>query len=440
MAADPFPYFLNTTISLEIHDLNTVTLVGLILIFLLTLLSVLVSGSDTSFFSLNSHDLNDISDIDKKKEKQIRELLSDPKKLFATIYLAKNFTNTLIIILSFFLLNNIFDFSSSIIFQFIFQVIIIAFILVLLSQITPKFYAKQNAVSFSIYTYSLVKFLYLIFSPISSFVINSSSFIDERLKQKSLDISLEELSQALDFSRDEDKLKEEKKILKSIIDFGNIDVREIMKPRVDVISLEKNTPFQDVLSLVESSPYSRIPVYQNSFDNIHGVLYIKDLIPYISTKKIDWSSLCHEPLFVRETKKINDLLKEFQEKKIHLAFVVDEYGGTSGIVTLEDVLEEIVGEINDEFDDDGNQYYKLDDNNYVFEAKTSLNDFLKVVEGETDYFDNIKGDTDTIAGIIIEKTGTIPKKSDKVEFPPYTFFIESADDRKINKVKVQIER
>ena len=213
-----------------------------------------------------------------------------------------------------------------------------------------------------------------------------------------------------------------------------------MKPRVDVISLEKNTPFQDVLSLVESSPYSRIPVYQNSFDNIHGVLYIKDLIPYISTKKIDWSSLCHEPLFVRETKKINDLLKEFQEKKIHLAFVVDEYGGTSGIVTLEDVLEEIVGEINDEFDDDGTQYYKLDDNNYVFEAKTSLNDFLKVVEGETDYFDNIKGDTDTIAGIIIEKTGTIPKKSDKIEFPPYTFFIESADDRKINKVKVQIER
>ena len=440
MAADPFPYFLNTTISLEIHDLNTVTLVGLILIFLLTLLSVLVSGSDISFFSLNSHDLNDISDIDKKKEKQIRELLSDPKKLFATIFLAKNFTNTLIIILSFFLLNNIFDFSSSIIIQFIFQVIIITFILVFLYQITPKFYAKQNAVSYSIYTYSLVKFLYSIFSPISSFVINSSSFIDERLKQKSLDISLEELSQALDFSRDEDKLKEEKKILKSIIDFGNIDVREIMKPRVDVISLEKNTPFQDVLSLVVSSPYSRIPVYQNSFDNIHGVLYIKDLIPYISTKKIDWSSLCHDPLFVPETKKINDLLKEFQEKKIHLAFVVDEYGGTSGIVTLEDVLEEIVGEINDEFDDDGTQYNKLDDNNYIFEAKTSLNDFLKVVEGETDYFDNIKGDTDTIAGIIIEKTGTIPKKLDKVEFPPYTFFIESADDRKINKVKVQIER
>ena len=440
MAADPFPYFLNTTISLEIHDLNTVTLVGLILIFLLTLLSVVVSGSDTSFFSLNSHDLNDISDIDKKKEKQIRGLLSDPKKLFATIFLAKNFTNTLIIILSFFLLNNIFDFSSSIIIQFVFQVIIITFILVLLSQITPKFYAKQNAVSFSIYTYSLVKFLYSIFSPISSFVINSSSFIDERLKQKSLDISIEELSQALDFSRDEDKLKEEKKILKSIIDFGNIDVREIMKPRVDVISLEKNTPFQDVLSLVESSPYSRIPVYQNSFDNIHGVLYIKDLIPYISTKKIDWSSLCHEPLFVQETKKINDLLKEFQEKKIHLAFVVDEYGGTSGIVTLEDVLEEIVGEINDEFDEDGTQYSKLDDNNYIFEAKTSLNDFLKVVEGETDYFDNIKGDTDTIAGIIIEKTGTIPKKSEKVEFFPYTFFIESADDRKINKVKVQIER
>ena len=440
MPADPFPYLLTTIISLEIHDLNTGTFISLMIVFSLILLSALVSGSDTSFFSLNSHALNDISDVDKKKEKQIRGLLSNPKKLFATIFIAKNVINVLIIVISFIISHNVFDFSSSIITEITFQVIVISFILVLLTQITPKVYAKQNAVSFSIITCSLVKFLYFIFSPISSFLINSSSFIDKRLKQKSLDISIEELSQALDFSRDEDKLKEEKKILKSIIDFGNIDVREIMKPRVDVISLEKNASFQEVLSLVVSSPYSRIPVYENSFDNIHGVLYIKDLIPYISTKKINWSSLCHEPLFVPETKKINDLLKEFQEKKIHLAFVVDEYGGTSGIVTLEDVLEEIVGEINDEFDEDGTQYSKLDDNNYIFEAKTSLNDFLKVVEGETDYFDNIKGDTDTIAGIIIEKTGTIPKKSEKVEFFPYTFFIESADDRKINKVKVKIDR
>ena len=440
MPADPFPYLLTTIISLEIHELNTGTFISLIVVFSLILLSVLVSGSDTSFFSLNSLALNDISEVDKKKEKQIRGLLSNPKKLFATIFIAKNVINVLIIVISFFISHNVFDFSSSIITKIIFQIIVISFILVLLTQITPKVYAKQNAVSFSIITCSLVKFLYFIFSPISSFLINSSSFIDKRLKQKSLDISIEELSQALDFSRDEDKLKEEKKILKSIIDFGNIDVREIMKPRVDVISLEKNASFQEVLSLVVSSPYSRIPVYENSFDNIHGVLYIKDLIPYISTKKINWSSLCHEPLFVPETKKINDLLKEFQEKKIHLAFVVDEYGGTSGIVTLEDVLEEIVGEINDEFDEDGTQYSKLDDNNYIFEAKTSLNDFLKVVEGETDYFDNIKGDTDTIAGIIIEKTGTIPKKSEKVEFFPYTFFIESADDRKINKVKVKIDR
>ena len=376
MPADPFPYLLTTIISLEIHDLNTGTFISLMIVFSLILLSALVSGSDTSFFSLNSHALNDISDVDKKKEKQIRGLLSNPKKLFATIFIAKNVINVLIIVISFIISHNVFDFSSSIITEITFQVIVISFILVLLTQITPKVYAKQNAVSFSIITCSLVKFLYFIFSPISSFLINSSSFIDKRLKQKSLDISIEELSQALDFSRDEDKLKEEKKILKSIIDFGNIDVREIMKPRVDVISLEKNASFQEVLSLVVSSPYSRIPVYENSFDNIHGVLYIKDLIPYISTKKINWSSLCHEPLFVPETKKINDLLKEFQEKKIHLAFVVDEYGGTSGIVTLEDVLEEIVGEINDEFDEDGTQYSKLDDINYIFEAKTSLNDFL----------------------------------------------------------------
>ena len=244
---------------------------------------------------------------------------------------------------------------------------------------------------------SLIKFFETIFSPFSSILIKTSSFIDKRLKQKSLDISMEEISQAIELASDGDQLEEEKKILKSIVEFGNIDVREIMKPRIDVVSLEKNVSFDQVLNLIVSSSYSRIPVYEGSFDNIHGVLYIKDLIPHISSKNVDWNSMCHEAFFVPETKKINDLLKEFQEKKIHLAIVVDEYGGTSGIVTLEDVLEEIVGEINDEFDDDGNQYSKLDRDNFVFEAKISINDFLKVVEGETDYFDEIKGDADTIA-------------------------------------------
>ena len=439
MAVDPLPVLLNT-VSVEINDLTIGLIIGTIIVFILIFLSALISGSEVSFFSLSSKNLEDLSEIDEKKEEQIRSLLSKPNKLLATILITNNFINVAIIILSSYLTSNIFDFSSSKTFQFIVQVIVITFILVLLGEITPKVYAKQNAVLFSKRMVSLIRFFETIFSPFSSILIKTSSFLDKRLKQKSLDISMEEISQAIELASDGDQLEEEKKILKSIVEFGNIDVREIMKPRIDVVSLEKNVSFDQVLNLIVSSSYSRIPVYEDSFDNIHGILYIKDLIPHISSKNVDWNSICHEALFVPETKKINDLLKEFQEKKIHLAIVVDEYGGTSGIVTLEDVLEEIVGEINDEFDDDGNQYSKLDSDNFVFEAKISINDFLKVVEGETDYFDEIKGDSDTIAGLIIERTGIIPKISEKVEFPPYTFCIESADERKINRVKVHIHR
>tara|TARA_B100001750_G_C15344074_1_gene513756 strand:- start:165 stop:920 length:756 start_codon:yes stop_codon:yes gene_type:complete len=251
---------------------------------------------------------------------------------------------------------------------------------------------------------------------------------------------MEEISQAIELASDGQDHREEQRILRSIVEFGNIDVKEIMKPRTDVIAIEKNASYSDVLQLIVSSSYSRIPVYDGTFDHVKGILYIKDLIPFISEKELDWFTLCHPPLFVPETKKINDLLKEFQDKKIHLSVVVDEYGGTSGIVTLEDILEEIVGEINDEFDDDGMQYSKLDGNTFVFEAKTSLNDFLKIVDGETDYFDQIKGDTDTIAGIILEKTGVIPKISSEITFSPYTFIVESVDDRRIKRVKVIIKR
>lgn len=440
MAADPLPIFLNITLLVEINEITIGLVLGIIFVFILIFLSALVSGSEVSFFSLNSQNLEELSEIDKKKEVQIRNLLENPNKLLATILIANNFINVAIIVLSSYLTSEIFDFSSSSLLQFVFQVIIITFILVLLGEITPKVYAKQNAVRFSKRITSLIRFFEIIFSPFSSILINATSFLDKRLKQKSLNISMEEISQAIELASDGEQLEDEKRILKSIVEFGNIDVREIMKPRTDVIALDKTSTYSQVLELIVSSSYSRIPVYEESFDNIHGILYIKDLIPYLSEESIDWNSLCHDALFVPETKKINDLLKEFQEKKIHLAIVVDEYGGTSGIVTLEDVLEEIVGEINDEFDDDGTQYSKLDENTFVFEAKTSLNDFLKVVDGEIDYFDEIKGDTETIAGLILEKTGVIPKTSERIDFPPYSFVVESADDRKIKRVKVIIER
>lgn len=437
MKDDPFPLLLNNIVSGEIDE---VTIGLIVFVVVLIILSALISGSEVSFFSLSSQNLKELSEIDKKKEEQIRSQLQNPNRLLATILIANNFINVAIIIISYYITYQIFNFSSSPMFQFVIQVVIITFILVLLGEITPKVYAKQNAVLFSKRMVPLIRTFEVAFFPLSSILISATSFIDKRLIKKSSNISMEEISQAIEIASDGNDHEDEQRILKSIVEFSNIDVKEIMKPRTDVIAIEKNASYSEVLQLIVSSSYSRIPVYEGTFDHVKGILYIKDLIPFISEKELDWIQLCHPPLFVPETKKINDLLKEFQDKKIHLAVVVDEYGGTSGIVTLEDILEEIVGEINDEFDDDGMQYSKLDTNTFVFEAKTSLNDFLKIVDGETDYFDHIKGDTDTIAGLILEKTGIIPKISEEIVFHPYTFIVESVDDRRIKRVKVVIKR
>ena len=440
MKEDPLPLLLNTIVSIELNEISAGLILGILFVCILIFLSALVSGSEVSFFSLTSSNLDDLSEEDEKKSKKIRKILRDPNRLLATILIANNFINVAIIVLTSYLTSQIFDFASATVLKFVVQVILITFILVLLGEITPKVYAKQNAIEFSKKMISLIRFFDIIFSPLSSILISATSFIDKRLKQKSAHISMEEISQAIDLAADGKELDSEKRILKSIVGFANIDVKEIMKSRTDVVALDKNTPYKEVLSLIVASSFSRIPVFQDTFDDIKGVLYIKDLIPHLSDENLDWFSLCHEALFVPETKKINHLLKEFQDKKIHLAIVVDEYGGTSGIVTLEDVLEEIVGEINDEFDDDGPQYSKLDENTYLFEAKTSLIDFLKITDGETDYFDDLKGDNETIAGLIIEKISVIPKIAERIEFPPYTFVVESADDRKIKRVKVIIER
>ena len=439
MKEDPLPILLNT-ISFQANEVTIGLVLSILFVFFLIFLSALISGSEVSFFSLNSQNLQELSEIDERKEKKIRNLLKNPNKLLATILIANNFINVAIIILSSFITSKIFVFENGSIIQFLIQVIVITFILVLLGEITPKVYAKQNAVIFSQRMTSIIIFFGFIFSPLSSILTSATSFIDKRLKQKAANISMDEISQAIELASDGVEHEDEKRILRSIVEFSNIDVKEIMKPRTDVIALDKNTSYEEVLQIIISSSYSRIPVFEGSFDNIIGVLYIKDLIPHLSSEEVNWLSLCHEAMFVPETKKVNDLLSEFREKKIHLAIVVDEYGGTSGIVTLEDVLEEIVGEINDEFDDDGHQYSKLDDNTFVFEAKTTLIDFLKIVEWEADYFDNVKGDTETLAGLILEQNGVIPKISEKIEINPFIFTIESADDRRIKRVKININR
>ena len=405
--------------------------------FLLLLCSALITGSEVAFFSLNPNNWQE-KDID-KRQKVIKKLLHRPNYLLATILITNNFVNVAIIILSSYITASLFNFNSFPIMEFIIQVVVVTFLLLLLGEVIPKVFANQNALAFASLMSTPINILSKLFNPVSSVLVATTSVIEKRFQNKGYQISVDELSTALDLAGENDTNEEEKRILRSIVEFGNIDVKEIMKSRVDVVAIEEQTSFKKVKELVISSGYSRIPVYKENFDTILGVLYIKDMLLHIKKEKFDWTNLVRNPFFVPESKMIDDLLKEFQEKKIHLAVVVDEYGGTSGIVTLEDIIEEIVGEINDEFDDDGIMYSKLDNNNYIFEGKISLNDVLKTVDGEIDYFDEVKGDADTLAGLILELKGNIPEKGEVLVYKPYTFTIESVDQRRVKRVKLSID-
>ena len=407
------------------------------IMFLLLLCSALISGSEVAFFSLKPNKWQDEKTT--KGHEIIKKLLHRPNHLLATILITNNFVNVAIIILSTYITTGLFNFNGLPVFEFIIQVVVVTFLLLLLGEVIPKVFANQNALAFASFMSTPINVLSKIFAPLSNALVATTSLIERRFQNKGYQISVDELSTALDLAGESDTNEEEKRILRSIVEFGNIDVKEIMKSRVDVIAIEEKTSFKEVKNLVVSSGYSRIPVYKENFDTILGVLYIKDMLPYIKEEKFDWKSLVRTPFFVPESKMIDDLLKEFQDTKIHLAIVVDEYGGTSGIVTLEDIIEEIVGEINDEFDDDGILFSKLDNSNYIFEGKTSLNDVLKTIDGKIDYFDNVKGDTDTLAGLILELKGNIPEKGEVLVYKPYTFTIESVDQRRVKRVKVSID-
>ncbi|MDB0026998.1 gliding motility-associated protein GldE [Flavobacteriales bacterium] len=420
---------------IEFHLFNADVLLSFLTVILLIFFSAFISGAEVAYFSLDTSDLEELE----KDGETVLKLLKNPNQLLATILIANNFINVGIIVISAFITSRAISFPEGSNLEFAFQVIVITSLLVLFGEITPKVYANNNPISFSLKMSKPLVFLDKLFYPLSYILVTTTSFIDKRLAAKQTEISIEEISKALDITEHESK-EEERRILRSIVEFGNTDVKEIMKSRVDVLAIDKTIKFSDLLKVIVSSGYSRIPVYEGKFDNVLGVLYIKDLIPHLDGDKdeFNWLSLCRAPYFVPETKMINDLLKEFQLMKNHLAIVVDEYGGTSGIVTLEDVLEEIVGEINDEFDVDDNIYSKLDDKNYIFEGKISLIDFLKIIKGENDYFDDLKGESDSLAGLILEVKGRIPKIGEVCEIPPYTMVVESADLRRIKRVKVTI--
>ena len=403
----------------------------------LIICSALISGSEVAFFSIDPKKWN------KKEEKisykLIGKLLEKPNKLLATILIANNFVNVGIIILSTYITSNVFNFESAPILKFIIQVVVVTFLLLMLGELIPKVFANQNPLKFARIMAHPLMFLNKLFYPLSSVLVHSTSFIEKRFNSKGYNISVDDLSNVLDIAGENDTNIEEKRILRSIVEFGNIQVKEIMKSRVDVTAFSINTSFDEVKKEIIKSGYSRTPVYSESFDKIKGILYIKDLLPHLDTKEFEWKTILRSPFFVPEGKMIDDLMREFQQKKIHLAIVVDEYGGTSGIVTLEDIIEEIVGDINDEFDDDGVKFSKLDSQNYIFEGKTSINDALKILNLEFDYFDEIKGESDSLAGLILEMKGNIPDVGEVLKFNHLTFKIESVDKRRIKRVKITID-
>ena len=414
-------------------------MISIVVLIGLLAASALISGAEVAFFALKPQEIDKINNEKSRRAKLIKNFLSRPKELLATILIANNFANVSVIILSTYISESLFDFQGSELMKFLIQIIIITFLLLLFGEVLPKVYANNKAVSFAKLMSLPLSFLEKIFNPISAFLISSTRIIDRKIKNNKHNLSVDDLSNALELTHDENENKDEKKILEEIVKFGNTDVKQIMRSRIDVTALDYKSTYMDVLKTIKKTGFSRIPIYQDSFDLIKGILYIKDLLPYLNkSDNFKWNKLIREVFFVPENKKIDNLLKEFQEKKIHLAVVVDEYGGTSGIVTLEDIIEEIVGDINDEFDDDDIIYSKLDNKNYVFEGKTTLKDFYRIINISGENFEQKKGEADSLAGFIIENIGNFPEKKQKINFENYTFSIEGINNRRITRIKVTL--
>lgn len=413
-------------------------IIGFIVLIILLFGSAVMSGAEVAYFSLGPEDIEKFKSNKSKKAKVVMKLYNNPEKLLSTILVANNTINIAIVLLSAFLSSRLFNFGNDPVIGFIVEVVIITFILLFFGEVMPKVYASRNNVQMALFMAFPLTIMEKIFRPVTAILIFSSSFAKKRTVTRRTNISMDDLSDALELTSEE--FNEDEKILKGIVNFGNINVSAIMCPRMDVTIIDIKSGFSKIVPLIISSGFSRIPVYSDSFDNVKGVLYAKDVLPYTNNPdNFKWQTLLRPPYFVPETKKINELLKEFQLKKIHMAVVIDEYGGTSGIVTLEDVLEEIVGEITDESDEDQLLYRKLDDRSFIFEGKILLNDFCKVVDADEDIFDYVRGEAETLAGLILELTGEIPKKDKVIKFGNFIFRIESVDRRRIKEIRVDIK-
>lgn len=422
-------------------DLLT-TFNGIALFFLL-ISSALVSGTEVAFFSLSQTDLNQLSN-NGKKENIVVTLLEKPRKLLATILITNNFINILIVLLFASLSETLFgdfNYQLNIYFfivpvRFLLEIVLVTFLILLFGEVLPKVYASRNALRFSKIMSKFIHLVNTLLTPFSLPLITLTKWIENKLGSKNSNFSVETLSQALELTSEGATTKDEQKILEGIVNFGNTETVQIMKPRIDIFAISDDESYDVVLSKIIKKGYSRNPVYKDNIDTIIGVLYSKDLLAHLNKSTFKWQSLLREPFFVPENKKLDDLLSDFREKKNHLAIVVDEYGGTSGLVTLEDVIEEIVGDINDEFDDDDLSYSKIDENNYIFEGKTSIKDFCRVFDDEDEaIFEDEKGESETLAGFILEISGKFPKKGEKINFKNYTFTIEALDKKRIKQIK-----
>lgn len=418
--------------------LNSYLLGGIILILLL-IFSALVSGSEIAFFSLTSDDIAKLRKSNQPSERKMVKLLKNPRVLLATILILNNFINIAFITLSTFLSWSIFgtrNLEGVIVASL---TLIVTFMIVFFGELVPKVYANQNNVQFAKFTAPILTMFEAIFRPFSWILINLSSVIEKRFKTKGYEISVDELHQALELASNESDSEEEKEILKGIVNFGTLTVKQVMRTRVDITAFDIDFDFHELLNKVNKSGYSRIPVFDDTIDNIKGILYIKDLLPFIGEdENFQWQKNIRTGYFVPENKKIDLLLKDFQAKRVHMAIVVDEYGGTSGLITLEDIIEEIVGEISDEFDENQTKYKKLSENSYVFEGRTSLNDFCKITGQETNVFDEIKGESESLGGLILEINNKLPHIGDTIKINNFIFTAEAVDHKRIKKVRVLI--
>lgn len=413
-------------------------LLGFAGILLLLICSALISGTEVALFSLTPKDLEKINNKAPRKGRLIISLLEKPKKLLATIVVTNNVLNIAIIILSFRLGSNALSGVPYPYLKFIIEVLFITFVILLFGEVVPKLYAARRPVRFSRKMAWPVFILNKLLSPISIPLRELSIFMHRYFGEEKTNFSVDQLSQALELTDYGDASQEEQKILEGIVSFGNTEVRQVMSPRIDIFGLDIEEPFADVMSKIVDKGFSRIPVYKDNIDQIEGVLFVKDLIPHIDKDEFYWQAIIREPFFVPENKKLDNLLKEFQVMKNHLAIVVDEYGGTAGLISLEDILEEIVGDIVDEFDDEDITYSKIDDKNYLFDGKISLKDFCRVTDADEDVFEEAKGEAETLGGFLLEISGNFPNKGQKVKFKGNTFTVESVDKRRIKQIKVTL--